>query len=307
MAEGATPPDALAPPPPPDAVLIVIAVCGVSLSGPLMAATVAPALAIAFWRTALGGGLTALVVAVRARRELRGLDRTQWGLACAAGGLLALHFATWVPSLNLTSVAVATALVSTQPLFVAAIMAWQGVRMPTLAWVGIVTAVIGVAMITGADVSLSGRAVLGDVLALLGGLFAAAYTVAGARARGTISAPVYTGICYCACAVALLVSCVVGRQELLGFSANAWTKIVAVTISAQLLGHTLVNVVLRTTSAAVVSIALLLETPGAALVACLWLGQRPPASAWPGIVLLLASMGVVIAARDHRAPVEAIE
>lgn len=309
MADGVSPPEALAPPPPRDAVLIVIALLGVSLSGPLMAATMAPALAIAFWRTALGGGLTGLVVAVRAgaRRELRGLDRSQWRVACLAGGFLALHFATWVPSLNLTSVAVATALVSTQPIFVAAIMRWQGVRMPTLAWVGIVTAVIGVAMITGADVSLSGRAVLGDVLAILGGLFAAAYTVVGARARATTSAPVYTGICYCACALALLVACVVGRQELFGFSANAWAKIVAVTISAQLLGHTLFNVVLRTTSAAVVSIALLLETPGAALVAYLWLGQQPPASAWPGIVLLLTSIGVVIAARDRRAPVEAVE
>jgi drug/metabolite transporter (DMT)-like permease len=307
MADGAPPPDALAPPPPRDAVLIIIALLGVSLSGPLMAATMAPALAIAFWRTALGGGLTSLVVAVRARHELAGLDRRRWQIACLAGGFLALHFATWVPSLNLTSVAVATALVSTQPIFVAAIMGWQGVRIPTLAWVGIVTAVVGVAMITGADVSLSGHAVLGDVLALLGGLFAAAYTVVGGKARGTISAPVYTGICYCACAVGLLAACVVGRQELLGFSANAWAKIVAVTISAQLLGHTLFNVVLRTTSAAVVSIALLLETPGAALVAYFWLGQRPPASAWPGIVLLLASMGVVIAARDRRAPVEAVE
>jgi drug/metabolite transporter (DMT)-like permease len=183
----------------------------------------------------------------------------------------------------------------------------QGVRLPTLAWVGMVTAVVGVAMITGADVSLSGHAVLGDVLAILGGLFAAAYTVIGGRARGTMSAPVYTGICYCACAVALLVACVVGRQQLVGFSANAWAKIIAVTVSAQLLGHTLFNVVLRTTSAAVVSIALLLETPGAALVAYLWLGQQPPASAWPGIVVLLGSIGVVIAARDRRAPVEAVE
>jgi EamA-like transporter family. len=155
MADGVSPPEALAPPPRRDAVLIVIALLGVSLSGPLMAATAAPALAISFWRTAIGGGLTSLVVAVRARREFRGLDRSQWRISGLAGGFPALHFATWVPSLNLTSVAVATALVSTQPIFVAAIMRWQGVRLPPLAWVGIVTAVIGVAMIPGADVSLS--------------------------------------------------------------------------------------------------------------------------------------------------------
>src|SRR5690606_36720892 len=39
--------------------LAVVAVLGVSLSGPLMAATAAPVLAIAFWRNALATGLLA--------------------------------------------------------------------------------------------------------------------------------------------------------------------------------------------------------------------------------------------------------
>jgi len=83
-----------------------------------------------------------------------------------------------------------------------------------------------------------------------------------------------------------------------GFSGNAWLKIVFVTVCAQLLGHTLINVVLHSTSPTVVSLALLFEVPGAALVAYLWLHQRPPASALPGIALLLAGLAVVVRARS---------
>ena len=86
-------------------------------------------------------------------------------------------------------------------------------------------------------------------------------------------------------------------MRLTGFSTDAWLKIVAVTICAQLLGHTLINVVLRSTSATVVSLAILLETPGAAVVAALWLHQRPPWLAVPGIVALLVGMALVVRSR----------
>ena len=75
----------LAAPPALDSALLLIAITGVSFSGPLMAATVAPALAIAFWRNAFGAGVTALVVGVRHRAEFRELDRRAVGIAAAAG------------------------------------------------------------------------------------------------------------------------------------------------------------------------------------------------------------------------------
>lgn len=298
---------ALALPPQRDLALIVIGLLGVSLSGPLIAATAAPALAIAFWRNAFGAGATALVVAARRRAEISRLSAAQWRTAGLAGLFLALHFGTWIPSLTMTSVAASTALVNTQPLFAAIVLRCRGGMLPRRAWAGIAVAVLGAALITGPDVSLSGRAVTGDLLAVAGGFFAACYVIVGASARQSMSASVYTSICYSVCAVALLAGCVAGRQDLIGFSGNAWLKIVAVTVVAQLLGHTLFNIVLRTTSPTVVSIALLLETPGAALVAALWLHQHPPGTAWLGVAVLLAALGAVIAARGPAVPVEATE
>jgi drug/metabolite transporter (DMT)-like permease len=294
----------LAAPPPRDALLLIIAVSGVSFSGPLMAATAAPAFAIAMWRNAFGAAFAVSATAVRGAAELRSLDRRAWAVAGLAGVALAVHFATWVPSLTMTSVASATALVCAQPIFAGLIARLRGRSLPRVAWAGIVVAAAGTALVAGADLALSARALAGDLLALAGGLAAAVYVSIGAAARVRMSTTTYTAICYASCAVLLLGACAVARVHITGFSGNAWLKIVLVTVCAQLLGHTLINVVLHSTSPTVVSLALLFETPGAALVAYLWLHQRPPWSAVPGIVALLAGLALVVRARGTPADID---
>ena len=54
----------------------------------------------------------------------------------ASGLLLGAHFAAWVPSLRLTTVASSTALVATQPVWAALIAARRGVLIPRPAWSG---------------------------------------------------------------------------------------------------------------------------------------------------------------------------
>ncbi len=294
--------EALAAPPALDMVLLAVAVTGVSFSGPLIAATAAPALAIAFWRNALGSGVTLPIAALRHPAELRGLSRRSWVMAGIAGAALAAHFGTWVPSLTMTTVASATALASTQTVFAALIATVVGRRLPRPAWVGIGVATIGTGLITGADVGTSGRALLGDLLAIIGGFAAAVYVTVGASARTRMTTASYTAICYSICSLLLLAVCLAGGVRLGGYPANAWLKIVLVTVCAQLLGHSLINVVLRSTSPTMVSLAILFETPGAAIVAYLWLGQHPPLTAVPGIALLL--IGLVLVVRVRTAPVE---
>jgi drug/metabolite transporter (DMT)-like permease len=118
--------------------------------------------------------------------------------------------------------------------------------------------------------------------------------------RRHVSTATYTTVCYATAAVLLLVTCLVSGSALSGYPASAWERLVAVTVGAQFLGHSLFNRVLRTVSPTMVSLAILFEVPGAALVAAVWLGQTPPASAVPGLLTLLAGVGVVVAARDRR-------
>lgn len=293
--------DVLTVPASTDLLTMVVGIFAVSTSGPLMAATVAPALAIAFWRNGMATAVLVPWTLTRHRAELRGMRGRERRLAVIAGGFLALHFATWVPSLTLTTVASATALVSTQPVWAALLARRTGARIAPLAWIGIVVSVCGAAVLTGADVAVSGRAFAGDMLALVGGMSAAAYMVAGSEVRRHVSTATYTTVCYATTAVLLLAACVVGGQALAGYPASAWWRLVAVTVGAQFLGHSLFNRVLRRVSPTMVSLALLFEVPGAALLAALFLHQTPGRTALPGLVLLVAGIALVIAARGRGA------
>ncbi|WP_253908559.1 EamA family transporter, partial [Arthrobacter sp. H41] len=158
--------------------LLMLGVLGVSASGPIMAATAAPALAIAFWRNALGAVIMGGPAVVSKRAEFTGLGRRDFYRLTVAAVALALHFACFVTALKLTSVAAATALVCLQVAWIALFDALRGSRPSTAVVVGLGIAFFGVVIITGFDLSLSPQALLGDVLALAGGALAGIYQMA---------------------------------------------------------------------------------------------------------------------------------
>lgn len=297
-------PQVLGTPPPRDVGLLAVAVASVSFSGPLVVAIAAPALAIAFWRNAFGSLAIAGYVGVRRseRAALRGLSAREVRLSGAAGVLLSLHFATWITSLRLTSVASSVALVSLQPVFALLIARLRGHRVPTIAWLGIAVALSGVALLTGVDAGHGRDALLGDLLALLGGAFAATYVTVGAEVRRTVSTSSYTLVCYATCAALLAAACVLGGVRLAGFDLGTWAGLLLLTVLAQLLGHSLINLVLRSTSPTVVSLSLLLEVPGSILVAAVLLSQRPPLALLPAVALILGGIAVVVRAQGGDVP-----
>ena len=241
--------DAITFPPPRDAALLAVALAAVSTSAPLIAATAAPALAIAFWRNAMAAGVLLPVGAGQPARELRRLDRRQWGLCALAGALLAGHFATWVPSVTLTTVASSTALVATQPVW-AALLARRAAagRSAAAVWVGIGVAVVGVGAAHRRRRALSGRALLGDLLALVGGALAAAYVTAGGGGPRRVGEHdgLHGGLLLDLRACCCWSSAWPPASSWPATTGETWLKLLALTAGAQLLGHSLVNVVLRT-------------------------------------------------------------
>ena len=297
---------ALARPSRTDTALIVLGVCAVSTSAPLIRAAAAPAFAIAFWRNAMATGLLVPFTLLRAREELRALTRRDVRLSLIAGGLLALHFATWIPSLSFTSVASSTALVATQPVWAALIARGQGENIPRLGWVGIAVSVVGAALLTGIDLHFSARALFGDLLALVGGFFAAAYMTVGAEVRRSVSTSVYTTVCYATTSVALLVLILTTRTTFTGFDGETWLTIAALTVAAQLRGHSVFNRVLRTTSPTVVSISILFEIVGAVILAAIFLDETPRLVALPAAAFIVAGVVAVIRAGERRPPIAGV-
>jgi drug/metabolite transporter (DMT)-like permease len=287
-------------PPTRDLLFLAVAVVAVSTSAPLIAGADAPTLTIALWRNVLALPILGAWVLLR-RTEREGWRRRSAAdrrLSRLSGALLAAHFATWVPSLSFTSVASSVALVATQPVWAALIARRRGEHIQRSTWLGIGLALAGTVVLTGVDLSISGRALFGDLLAMVGGMFAAAYVTVGADVRRHVSTLSYALACYATAAVLLLGLCLVTRQQLTGFDRDTWLAIGGLVLGAQLLGHTLVNLVLRSISPTAVSVAILFEILGATLIARVAFGETPPAGAWPAGLLI--AVGVVAVVRSDQ-------
>jgi len=152
------------------------------------------------------------------------------------------------------------------------------------------------------DATVSPTALLGDAMALAGGAAAAGYSLTAETARREMSTSSYSAVANSVCAAVTLVVCLVLGVELVGFSTVTWTEVAVVAVCSQIVGHALLNRAILRAGATTVTLAVLLETPTASLLAWLWLGDVPPVLVLPGAVLVLAGLAVVVTSR--RQPLE---
>jgi drug/metabolite transporter (DMT)-like permease len=264
----------------------------------------APSLTIAAYRLSIAALLLLPVAWLRHRRELAGLGPRDWVWLAASGLCLAVHFATWITSLEYTSVASSVVLVSTSPLWVALIawIAWREPVTPTLA-VGLALATIGSIVIGVAEAgsAVSPRPLLGNLLALAGALAVSGYWLIGRRMRGRLALVPYVAVVYGAAALALLAAALLSRQPLSGFGPMTYGWFLLLALLPQLLGHSSFNWALGHLPAAYVAIATLGEPIGATVLAYWFLGEAP--SALKGAAAALVLAGIYLAL-DKRPGVE---
>ena len=175
----------------------------------------APAVAIAFWRCALGAALLLGPSFVRRERFPKGRDLY---VGVASGVALGAHFGFWISSLDYTSVAASVVLVSTQPVFVA-ILAYLlfGERTSPVSFAGILAALAGTAVIAGDD-SVGSAALLGNALALAGAVTVAVYVLIGRSARtGGIRVLPSSVVVYSSAALSLLPVALILDVKLWGY------------------------------------------------------------------------------------------
>lgn len=274
--------------------LLGVAVAAVSFAAILVRIAEAPALAIAFWRNALGA---AVLAPLALRSGFRPTAAQARGLL-ASGTALAVHFALFIGSLSLTTVASAVVLVSTSPAVVGLIAFARRSEAPTTrGWLGILLACGGAGAVALLD-RASGTApspLVGDVMAAGGAVAVAAYLVIGRGLRQRLPVAVYAAWVYGIAAAVLLAACLVTATPL-GLSpvwpASTWWAIGGLVVGPQLLGHTIFNTVLDRVSAAVVALVTLLEPVGSALLAIALLAEWPTAGFYVGAPLILAGVYV---------------
>ena len=273
----------------------------------------APSFVIAAGRLTLASLIIGSFAWPKLRLELPKQTRKTIFLLILAGLFLGFHFATWITSLEYTSVASSVVIVTTAPLWVA-IFSPVFLKEKITKWIviGLVVSLAG-SVIVGLNSACiiankelncqsfleitSGSMFLGNILALLGAFFSAGYLIVGRRTRNSLSLSSYTFVVYSVAAVVLIFLVIITGQTVLGFSTKIYLYIAALAIIPQLIGHSAFNWALKYLSAAVVSIALLGEPIGTVILAFLFLKESPTILEIIGGVLILG--GILISSRSR--------
>ena len=269
------------------------------------AQTDAPSLSIAAYRLSLATMFLLPIALLRHHRELRGLKLPECGWLLASGFFLAVHFGTWITSLEYTSVASSVTLVSTSPLWVAILawIAWREPLTPSLL-TGLALALCGSLVISLAEarMAISSRPFLGNALALAGALAVSGYWLIGRRLRRHLSLIPYVTLVYGSAALVLLTAALFFGQPLTGFKPATYGWFLLLALLPQLLGHSSFNWALGYLPASYVAIATLGEPIGAAILAFLFLGETPSLLKVSAAALILA--GIFLALRRNPAKIE---
>lgn len=274
------------------AVVLSCALVGVSCGSIFVRMAEAEPLAIAVWRMTFATCLVALpawlTTSSLPRAGLRPLCA-----AVAAGGLLALHFATWISSLQFTSVANSVLLVNTAPVFLVALL-WLAGQRPaagTLAGVGL--AAVGATILGWPSADEPGT-LLGNLLALAGAVCMAGYLLLAREAQRVLGYLPYVSLAWCSAAAVLWVAVWMGNIPWSGFEARTWWMLAGLALVSQVIGHGGYNWSLRFLPPAVVAIALTGEPIVASVLAWLLLGEVPGSATLAGGVLLMSAIVMVV-------------
>jgi len=218
-------------------------------------------------------------------------------LVVLSGVALAFHFGFWVVSLTLTLVATSVILVTSHPIFVAAVSHFLlKDHVKKIAAVGLVIAFSGVVVISLSDYTVGAGTLLGDLFAFIGGICAGIYFLSGRVARQTIDIAPYAFSVYGLSAVLLFVAAWIAGDELVVTSSRELTLFVLMAIFPTILGHTMFNYALRKLPAHLISTSVLGEPVGASILAYLLIpGEVPGVAIIAGGALVVVGLYIVLA------------
>ena len=271
--------------------IVLLGVMGVSLSALLVRWSTAPSLIMALYRMVFAAAL--LTPAALRKERFSGLPRREAGLSVLSGAFLGLHFTCYFEALNRTSIASAVVLVDTEVLFVAlASVLILRKKLSSRAWMAVLTAFGGSALVALVDRSAGAGALSGDLIALAGAVCVSVYTMLGAVCRERLSTTAYTYLVYLSASGTLLAIALAGGTPLAGYGpVNQWTGL-GLAVFCTLLGHSVFSWGLKYLPPAFISTAKLLEPVFSAAYGLFLFGERPGVLVILGGALILLGIGL---------------
>ena len=277
-------------------IILFVGILSISSASILIKICAAPALVIAFYRMTIASlfywGTTA------AKRSGLKLTRKDFKFTMLSGAFLAFHFATWISSLNYTSVASSVVLVQTSPIFVAlGSHLFLKERLSLKCGVGVVIAIAGGIIIGKYDTSQNASAFTGNLLALFGAIGASGYFLVGRHIRKTMDTFKYVTLVYTSAAVFLFLLVLIQNPlQFFCYDLSVYLLLLAIGLVPQVVGHTSLNWALKYFSATAVAIFTLGESVCASLMAWVLLNETLPFYKIFGGVILLTGVFIVLIA-----------
>ncbi len=256
--------------------VIPIAIVAVSFAAIFIRLSGSHPIAVAFYRMFFSAAILGIFIPPHLK-SLKKTTKREWLTLITTGLFLAIHFASWIASLDHTSVASSSILVSTHPLLVAWISSWYlGERTSLKAYSGIGIALIGVVLMTFSNYRVSGRAFFGDMLALLGMIAMAGYILRGRKIRQKMDVIPYAFVVYLFSSIFLAIFSLPFSTTFAVYPAREYLLFFALALIPTVFGHTFFNWGLKHVKARIISVSFLGEPMGASVLAFLILREIPP-------------------------------
>ncbi|MGK0553537.1 DMT family transporter [Macrococcus capreoli] len=281
--------------------LLIVGVLALSSSAIFVKVVDAPVEVTAFYRMFIAFIIMLLMMIRRDyRSELRSLSNKAKIIMSVSGIVLAVHYLLWFESLQYTSVASSTVIVTLQPIF--AVIGGYYIfreRYSIRALSGVLLAVIGCIVIGYNDLKLSGIALYGDLLAFIAALVITVYFYVGQYVRVSTSLVVYSILSYGSSALTLLLINILRGNNMLSFSATTWMAFIGLAVFATIMGQSLFNYLIKWLSTTVISMSILGEVVGTVILSYLFLGEFITLSQLIGIGIILLGQVLFIIATNR--------
>jgi drug/metabolite transporter (DMT)-like permease len=259
-----------------------------------------PALVISFYRM-FWSTLLFLFYQLGFKRTplgLKKLSRRSKTLMIVAGGFLALHFYTWIASVQLTLISHSLILESTHPVFALILSpfllkergSWKSV-------LAVVLTLAGISVIAGQDFSFAGGKFRGDVLAVLSALFVTFYIFIARSQREKVNFIPYLIAVYACAAFVLLVLVVAAGYSLVDYPLKVHGVMLLLALIPTGIGHSLINLAARKIEAYKVNFAILGEPLLASIMAFIIFSEKPYGLFFIGAGFIV--LGIIVALTEN--------
>lgn len=290
----------------PSRYLVFAGVLFTSLSSIIIRLSQAPSLVISFYRMLFTVMLLFIPVMLKERKSINGINKKDFILCIISGVFLAMHFASWIASISMTTISNSTILVSCSPIFVSlANFFILKEHFTSKMLTGLLMSIVGTVIIAlDSSGGSTSSMMLGNILAFMGAVFVAGYLVIGGIVRKNLSAGAYVFIVYSASIVTLFFMCILTQTPIYPYSPKEFLLFLALAFFCSILGHTVYNYLMRYISATMISVSTLCEPIFASVLALIIFKEVPSVYTIVGGIIILSGVFYYIVSQNSYNSIE---